>query len=140
MADVEFHMESNKKEILSALESQIQAALEDCGLDAESFAKQNITSQKAVDTGNLLNSITHKVEGEGAETVMHVGTAVEYAPYVEYGTGIYAAGGRQTPWVYKGADGKFYRTRGMKARKFIKPAISEHITHYKRVIQEHLES
>lgn len=40
-----------------------------------------------VNTGNLRNSITYEVEGnEGI-----VGTNVEYAPYVEFGTGLFSS-------------------------------------------------
>lgn len=39
-----------------------------------------------VDTGNLRSSISFRIEHVGATTVGVVGTNVEYAPYVEYGT------------------------------------------------------
>ena len=42
-----------------------------------------------VDTGNLQDSITYEVNGnEGV-----VGTNVEYAPYVEFGTGLFSSQG-----------------------------------------------
>lgn len=40
-----------------------------------------------VDTGNLRNSITHKVEGDAVT----IGTPVHYASHVEYGTSKMAA-------------------------------------------------
>ena len=49
--------------------------------------------------GTLRNSITHEVEGlQGV-----VGTNIEYAPYVELGTGLFATDGdgRKTPWSYQ---------------------------------------
>lgn len=55
-------------------------------------------------SGELRRSITSKVEGlEGV-----VFTPLYYAPYVEYGTGLYAEnGGRQeVPWVYVEGSGK----------------------------------
>jgi len=39
-----------------------------------------------VDTGRLRGSITGQVSGRGLETKGLVGTKVQYAPYVEYGT------------------------------------------------------
>lgn len=47
-----------------------------------------------VETGTLRNSITHEVDGN----VGTIGTNLAYAPYVEFGTGIYATAGngRQT--------------------------------------------
>jgi len=57
---------------------------------------ENSAKVKApVDTGYLRRSITHEVEGN----VGLVGTNAEYAPYLEFGTGIFAeeGTGRQTP-------------------------------------------
>ena len=57
-------------------------AINICCLKIEADAKKNITEMKAVDTGRLRSSITHEVKpGEG-----RVGTNVEYAQFVEYGT------------------------------------------------------
>lgn len=39
-----------------------------------------------VDTGNLRSSITTSVESDGSNVTATVGTNVEYAPFVEYGT------------------------------------------------------
>lgn len=55
----------------------------------------------AVDTGRLRNSITHEVAEDGLSAV--VGTNVEYAPYVEFGT------------------------RRMRARPFLFPALEEEV-------------
>ena len=44
-----------------------------------------------VDNGLLRNSITHYIEDNPDELVGVVGTNVEYAPYVEFGTGIYSS-------------------------------------------------
>lgn len=74
-----------------------------------------------VDTGQLRQSITHEIEGNTGV----VGTNVEYAPYVEYGTGIEArdGNGRQTPWSYQRADGKWITTEGNKPQPFLEPAL-----------------
>jgi HK97 gp10 family phage protein len=75
-----------------------------------------------VDLGGLRGSITSQIKGDRA----FVGTNVEYAPYVEYGTGIFAesGGGRKTPWVYYDEKRKrFYKTCGMEAQPFLRPAI-----------------
>ena len=52
------------------------------------------------DTGALRRSITSKVEGSGADIQGIVYTPLEYAPYVEFGTGLFAeSGGRKdVPW------------------------------------------
>lgn len=55
---------------------------------------------------------------------VYVGTALEYAPYVEFGTGIYSPDGRKTPWSYEDANGKWHTTRGMPAQPFLRPALA----------------
>ena len=61
----------------------ISEALEKACLVVENSAKM----KAPVDSGNLRNSITHVVQGnEGI-----VGTNVEYAPDVEFGTGLFSS-------------------------------------------------
>ena len=54
-------------------------------------------------------------------------SVAEYAPYVEYGTGIYAVNGdgRKTPWSYKNAKGKWVTTVGQKPNPRFEPAIEK---------------
>lgn len=59
-----------------------------------------------VDTGRLRNSISHTV----GDFVCYIGTNVEYAPYVELGTS---------------------KTH---AQPFIKPAVADHASEYKRIV------
>lgn len=75
---IDIKIEDNSKEFLNELESLIPAALEECGLAAEGYAK----GLCPVDTGRLRNSITHTTDDNTA----YIGTNVEYAPYVELGT------------------------------------------------------
>ena len=64
-----------------------------------------------------------------------------YGIYVEFGTGIYAEeGGRPTPWVYKDKNGNWHKTRGMSPRPFIRPAITNHMEEYKKLMKESLEN
>lgn len=73
-----------------------------------------------VDTGNLQTSIVEQTSGGGGQYTSEVGPTADYGIYVEMGTGIYA-GGRQTPWTYKGSDGNFYTTRGQKPKPYMEP-------------------
>ena len=70
---------SYKKEVLAKIEAAIPKALEVVGGTAERHVK-DITP---VDTGRLRNSIAHAMVGNNATSV---GTSVEYAIYVEFGT------------------------------------------------------
>lgn len=139
MAISSIQITDHSAEVLAASRVQILRALTTCGLLAEGYAKMNITAQKAVDTGNLRNSISNKVVE--SDKAVYVGTNTHYAPYIEFGTGIYAEnGGRMTPWVWADDEGIGHWTQGQPPRPFLRPAMSEHAEEYKRVIKEELKS
>lgn len=100
----------------------IEEALEKACLIVENSAKQNCPTS----SGQLRQSITHQVE----DKVGRVGTNVEYAPYVEIGTGIYSTqgNGRQTPWKYQDAKGDWHTTRGMRAQPYLRPALDSNLS------------
>lgn len=79
------------------------------------------------DTGQLRNSIKSKVEAGGGEIVGIVYTPLEYAPYIEYGTGLFAESGGRTdvPWNYQDDKGNWHKTRGQKPQPFLRPALDE---------------
>ena len=67
-------------------------------------------------TGELRRSIESKVEVEGKEVIGTIFTPLEYAPYVEYGTGLFAEGGngrKDVPWNYQDDEGEWHSTSGM---------------------------
>jgi phage gpG-like protein len=150
MADFDIKITDNSGEVMRAFKNQLQIALEAVGAQAESHAKQVISDSlvygkidltkygehdnSRVDTGRLRNSIAHTVVQEE----VCIGTNLEYAPYHELGTGIYASqpGGRQTPWVYYDRKGKAHRTRGLYPIHFLKKAASEHTDEYKKIIEK----
>lgn len=136
MADVEIRLEDNSEAVLEELKVAALRALERCGLQAEGYAK-DLTP---VDTGNLRNGITHQVSEDGRE--VYIGTNVEYAPYVELGTGIYAesGGGRPTPWVYQDAKGQWHWTHGNPAQPFLKPAVADHAQTYRNIIEDEMKN
>ena len=74
-----------------------------------------------VDTGQLRNSITHTV----TDNVGYIGTNVKYAPYVEFGTGVWAkdGNGRETPCSYKDAKGEWHTTAGQHPNPFLERAL-----------------
>lgn len=121
-------------EVLAAFDDACSRALERCGLQAEGYAKD----LAPVDTGALRNSISHKVTGEPAA---YIGTNMEYAPYVEFGTGQYSTTGGGTPkekWAYVGDDGKFHIGVPMKPQPYLKPAIADHAQTYKNIFKDEL--
>lgn len=121
---------NNTHLVREALAGATNLALEAIGTKAEEYAKE----ETPVDLGRLRNSMTHVVQGDSA----YVGTNVEYAPYVELGTGIYASNGngRKDPWVYfDEKTGKFRLTRGSKPHHMIRRAATEHTDEYKQIVK-----
>ncbi|HOG46295.1 MAG TPA: HK97 gp10 family phage protein [Anaerolineae bacterium] len=66
-------------ELQGVLRQRASAAVRKAGHDIKAKAKETVP----VDTGNLKNSIQAMMEGD---LTAIVGTHVEYAPHVEYGT------------------------------------------------------
>lgn len=79
-----------------------------------------------VDYGHLRASIHGEIDKGKLEG--RSGTNKEYGPYVCFGTGIHAEGGkgRKTPWVYKTRRGWFF-THGNVPQPFMRPAYEKNI-------------
>ena len=122
----------NSAMIKAELEAAFARALERIGAAAET----NAANRCPVVTGNLRGSITHTVNG--GEKAAYIGTNVEYAPYVELGTGAHYTGGRDTPWTYRDDEGGFHRTGGRKAKPFLRPAAANHKGDYAAIVKNEL--
>lgn len=95
---------------------------------------ERAAKQKAPkDNGELRRSITSKVEG----TTGIVFTPLEYAPYVEYGTGLFAeeAGRKDVPWCYQDDKGEWHSTSGQKPQPFMRPALNQNRTTILKIIK-----
>ncbi len=91
--------------------------------------------------GNLRRSIESRIEEEeeGTSLVGIVFTPLEYAPYVEFGTGIFAEnrGGRQdVPWNYQDDEGNWHSTNGIKPSPFLRPALFKNTNKIKKLLGE----
>lgn len=118
---------------LEDIEKYNKALGKACAL-VERAAKQN--APKGV--GELRRSITSKVDnGVGV-----VYTPLEYAPYVEYGTGLFAEDGGRTdvPWNYQDDKGNWHSTSGMKPQPFMRPALNENRETILRILKEGLKN
>ena len=90
------------------------------------------------DTGALRRSITSTVTVDNSGVVGIVFTPLEYAPYIEYGTGLFAEkGGRMdVPWNYQDDQGEWHSTSGQRPQPFMKPALNENREQIKRILKE----
>jgi HK97 gp10 family phage protein len=91
--------------------------------------------------GALRRSITSEITREGDELVGTVFTPLEYAPYVEYGTGLFAEGGngrKDVPWHYKDDKGEWHTTSGQKPQPYMRPALNESREEILRILKEAL--
>lgn len=91
-------------------------------------------------SGELRRSITSKVEqtADGIQGVVY--TPLEYAPYVEYGTGLFAENGgrKDVPWHYKDDQGEWHTTSGQHPQPFMRPAFEQNREQIERIIKEAL--
>lgn len=108
------------------------------GALGKACAKVEASAKKKApkDSGELRRSITSKVENN--EGVVY--TPLFYAPYVEYGTGLFAESGGRTdvPWNYQDDKGNWHSTSGMKPQPFMRPALYENKEEILRIIKEGL--
>ena len=115
--------------------SNIAAALGKACALVERTAKQNAPKGN----GALRNSITSTVEGDKGI----VYTPLEYAPYVEYGTGLFAEGGngrKDVPWSYQEEKGEWHTTEGMQPHPFLRPALEENRAEIVRLLKGGINS
>lgn len=126
--------ESNIPRITKRLGENERKALIAIGIFVEGEAKVRCP----VDSGNLRDSIDHYVN-EGQKSVF-VGTNVEYAPYVEFGTGKYAqdGNGRKTPWAFQDENGNWIWTSGQRPQPYLTPAFEENKKRIQKLATEQL--
>lgn len=103
-------------------ESKLEGLVLNAALRVERDAKKKAPKR----TGALKRSIESKVENDGNTIQGIVFTPLEYAPYVEYGAGLFAeTQGRQTPWSYQDEKGEWHWTKGQHPQPFLRPALNE---------------
>lgn len=110
--------------------------------DACDLVESSAKDKAPKDTGALRRSMQSKVEVTGNEIDGIVFTPLEYAPYVEYGTGLYAenGNGRKTGWAYKDEKtGETIWTRGQHPQPYLRPALEENKDKIKQIIKEALK-
>lgn len=136
MADIRFE---GLEEVFNAFDSMAdEDAIKDaigraCAL-VERSAKQNAPKGN----GELRRSITSKIEVTNDDIQGVVFTPLLYAPYVEFGTGLFAEDGGRTdvPWRYKDDEGEWHTTSGMHPQPYMRPALEENREQIKKILSE----
>lgn len=138
MIDIEVR---NLEGVLAAIEQmgdteEVRQALGRACAVVERAAKEKAPK----DTGELRRSITSKVEKNGDKLEGVIFTPLEYAPYVEYGTGLFAENGgrKDVPWHYKDDNGEWHSTSGQHPQPFMRPALNENREKVLRTLKEAL--
>lgn len=110
--------------------SEVKRALGKACALVESSAKQKAPKG----SGELRRSITSEVN----DTEGVVFTPLEYAPYVEFGTGLFAENGGRSdvPWVYKDEKGDWYTTYGQHPQPYMRPALDENRQKIIQILKE----
>lgn len=105
---VEIKVTDHSAEFKGLKDGGVERALEAIGIEAEKYAKLHLEdAPRRIDTGRLRNSVSHVVSDKS----VYIGTNVEYAPYVEFGT------------------------VKMEANHFLKNAAANHSDRYKAIIE-----
>lgn len=111
-------------------EAALKKSLETAALLVERSAREKAPK----DTGALRRSIRSKVEG--LEGIIY--TPLEYAPYIEYGTGLFAEGNgrKDVPWNYQDDKGNWHSTSGLKPQPFMRPSLDENRQKILEILKE----
>ena len=124
------------EEVQVALEGLFEPAKLEAALGMACALVERAAKEKAPKgNGELRRSITSKVEGD----VGIVFTPLVYAPYVEFGTGLFAEDGngrKDVPWNYQDDKGEWHSTSGMKPQPFMRPAFEENKNRITKIIKE----
>lgn len=109
------------------------------GLKAGASIVESAAKEKCpVDTGDLKRSITSRIDDDKAI----IGTNLEYGPYVEFGTGLYAknGNGRKTPWSYTDPKtGEKIWTAGQHPQPFLHPALTENAERIQKAMAQEVK-
>lgn len=114
-------------------EAHVQKLVQELVNEGVIEAKIQVAFMSAIDTGTLQSSIHGFYDS--SMRVGYIRTGVDYAAFVEYGTGVVGAGAPhpapegwaydvnshgESGWIYKSdRDGQFHWTKGMPSRPFM---------------------
>lgn len=125
-------MIKGSEELFNKLNSlpDLTEVLTKAALIVESEAKKKVP----VNDGILRASINSQVSTDKAI----IGSNLDYAPYVEYGTGVWAknGNGRKTRWKYKDEQGNWHSSIGQHPQPFLNPALDNNRKKIEKLIND----
>lgn len=127
----------NLDKLISKLDKLSKSAMKDALTKACLIVENEAKMRCPAGDGQLRQSITHEVD----DTEGYVGTNVEYAPYVEIGTGLFSSKGtgrKDVPWVYQDVEGKWHTTSGQKPQPFLLPALENNRNEIIKLFEEQI--
>lgn len=134
----EYEITDISEEIKKAVREQIIAGLTRIGMALRGYAAGKAPKR----TGRLQESIAYQVDPDDSPgPSVTVGTNLEYAPYVEFGTGAHSEVDNKpnSRFVYTDPEtGETRISKGQTPQHFIKPALFDHIPEYKEIMQDAL--
>lgn len=146
-ASLKFKYKDNSPTVLRLFRTACKAALEEAG---EYVASEANKRAPVGDTGQLSRSYTYQVDAS-AQTVK-IGSPLEYAPYVELGTGPhyvkppkwvqnFAKRGHHDsdPWWYMGEDGDWHQGWFIHEQPHLRPAVNENKDEIRDIFKRHLK-
>lgn len=131
------------EDILAMLDEPANIAKYESALQKACALVERSAKQKAPKgNGELRRSITSEIRKDDEEIVGVVFTPLEYAPYVEYGTGLFAEvqGRQDVPWSYQDDEGNWHTTSGMPPSPYLRPALDENRDKIIEIIREGLNN
>lgn len=139
----------NVDRLLSRLNNIAKMDLKKTMVQATKVVHAQAKNLAPVDTGNLAGSIHQEVKINGKNIAGRVFTNLQYAPYVEFGTGSNGDGSypyeiegitlsyRNTPWIYTPNGGEtFYYTNGQEAQPYMYPALKQNEKYIRQLFKE----
>ena len=134
-----FKFTDNSKKVKGQMDDAMFRALESAALIVEASAK---ALAPVGDSGELRDKIDHNVKDGANGPEAKIGSPLDYAMYVEYGTGEFAenGAGRKGGWSYQTPDGEWHHTDGMQPQPFLRPAFRENKANIENVIGQKFNS
>ena len=134
-----FKFTDNSKKVKAQMDDAMFQALESAALIVEASAK---ALAPVGDSGELRDKIDHNVVDTSNGPAAKIGSPLDYAMYVEYGTGEFAenGAGRKGGWSYQTPDGKWHHTNGMSPQPFLRPAFKRNKDKIREIVGKEFKS